>query len=235
MLSVRNLHKQFGELRLLQGLDLSLPEQSLWVLIGPNGCGKSTLLNIITGEIRAEAGDVTLCGQSIMRKSPQQIANLGILRKFQTPGVFASLTVREHLALPSMLRKRKHKPAQIEQMARQMQLSDLLDQSVSSLSTGQLQWLEMAMLLLMQPKLLLLDEPVSGMTHDEMLTTVTLLQSLQSQGLTVLIIEHNMTFVKKLDAEITVLMDGKAHVTGDFTCISADDKVQENYLGTLYT
>ncbi len=234
MLSIQHLHKSFGAHHVLQGLDLTIEAGALTAIIGPNGCGKSTLFNVITGELPASSGDIIFNGQSLLNKRPRQIANLGVLRKFQIPGIYPSLTVTEHLRLPFVIAKQSVNQSQITQTAAQMGLTAHLKQHASTLATGQKQWLELAMLVLLKPTLLLLDEPIAGMTAQEAVRTLAILHELNRAGLTIITIEHNMDFVKQLTDDIAVIMNGKVALRADYARIAADKAIRADYLGSLY-
>ncbi|MPV85892.1 ATP-binding cassette domain-containing protein [Ostreibacterium oceani] len=257
MLLVDNLTKQFGNQPVLTGCHLEIAKGSLTAIIGPNGCGKSTLFNVLTGDLAADRGRVVFCGQDIAQKHPRQIARQGLLRKFQIPGVYANLTVAAHLQLATSLLPRQSNPrwsffmrsssrhkrrqncaevqdANIQTHANTLGLGKLWDTQAKHLSTGQKQRLELAMLLLLKPKLLLLDEPIAGMSAKEAAETLDLLKQLNADGLTIVVIEHNMDFVKRLTEDIAVLMSGQFQLRGHYDLIKADPNIRKNYLGTIY-
>ncbi len=234
MLNIHQLHKRFSANTVLKGLDLSIEEGAMTAIIGPNGCGKSTLFNLITGELAADAGEVIFCGQSLKGLKPRRIAQRGLLRKFQIPGVYPRMTVAEHLQLAFVVTKKKVNATEIKRIAEQMGLSALMNTPAAILATGQKQWLEMAMLVLLRPRLLLLDEPIAGMTAEEAEKTQQILQQLNNDGLTIVTIEHNIDFVKSLTDDIAVLMNGKIYLRDNYQTIVNNSTVRENYLGTLY-
>lgn len=234
MLNIHNLHKSFGDSRVLRGIDLSIEQGALTAIIGPNGCGKSTLFNLMTGELPADSGEMHFNGKSLLGKRPRRIAQLGILRKFQVPGIYPNLTVAEHLRLPFVIQKQAQDHGQTQQIAAQMGLTDLLDTHGRVLATGQKQWLELAMLVLLKPTLLLLDEPIAGMTATEAQRTLHILHDLNREGLTIVTIEHNMDFIKQLTNDIAVIMNGEVAMRGDYATIAADSDIRKNYLGSLY-
>lgn len=235
MLEIKQLNKSFAAHHVLKSLDLSIQAKALTAIIGPNGCGKSTLFNLLTGELKPDSGDILFQGKSLLGLKPRQIAQRGVLRKFQIPGIYPQMTVAEHLRLPFIIQGNKINQAQITATAQQMGLSECLFQKGALLATGQKQWLELAMLVLLSPTLLLLDEPIAGMTETETKTTLRLLQQLNAQGLTIVTIEHNMDFVKRLTDDIVVMMDGQVIQRGDYQTIAADKRIRDDYLGTLYS
>lgn len=234
MLNIKNLHKSFGDNRVLRGIDLSIEQGALTAIIGPNGCGKSTLFNLMTGELPADSGEMRFNGKSLLGKRPRRIAQLGILRKFQIPGIYPNLTVAEHLRLPFVIQKQAQDREKTQQIAAQMGLTNLLDTHGRVLATGQKQWLELAMLVLLKPTLLLLDEPIAGMTATEAQRTLHILHDLNREGLTIVTIEHNMDFIKQLTNDIAVIMNGEVAMRGDYATIAADSDIRKNYLGSLY-
>lgn len=219
---------------MLQGLDLVIETGALTAIIGPNGCGKSTLFNLITGEFPPDEGSIDFQSQSLLGLSAKAVAQRGILRKFQVPGIYPDMTVAEHLTLPFVIQKKAVDPRQIRRTADNMGLTTLLEQPAKVLATGQKQWLEMAMLLLLQPTLLLLDEPIAGMTAKEAEQTLALLKQLNSEGLTIITIEHNIDFVKQLTEDIAVIMNGKVVKRSHYDDIAADAEIRKGYLGSLY-
>lgn len=234
MLAIENLSKSFAAHHVLSGLNLSIAEGALTAIIGPNGCGKSTLFNLITGELIANGGGITFNGQSLLSKKPRQIARLGILRKFQIPGIYPSLSVEEHLRLATVISPTTVSKKQRQHTIEKMGLTAILSSPASVLATGQKQWLELAMLVLMRPTLLLLDEPIAGMTTDEAMKTLDILQQLNADGLTIVTIEHNMDFVRQLTNDIVVMMDGGVAMRADYRTIAANQQIREGYLGSLY-
>lgn len=203
-------------------------------IIGPNGCGKSTLFNLITGELSPEQGDILFNGQSLLGLRPRQIAQRGILRKFQIPGIYPNMSVNEHLMLPFVVSQTKVDIQKINKVAEQMGLQTLMQVQAGVLATGQKQWLEIAMLVLLEPTLLLLDEPIAGMTVKEAEKTEKILKQLNTGGLTIVTIEHNIDFVKSLTEDIAVLMNGGVFLRGDYAMIAQNADVKANYLGSLY-
>lgn len=234
MLKIQNLQKAFAKNHVIQSVDLTIEQDALTAIIGPNGCGKSTLFNLITGELSADGGQISFNGQSLLGLRPRQIAEKGILRKFQIPGIYPNMTVAEHLRLPFIIHKQRADSALIIQTAAQMGLETLMQQRGSLLATGQKQWLELAMLVLLKPVLLLLDEPIAGMTAQEAQRTLNILHRLNQEGLTIVTIEHNIDFVKALTDDIVVMMNGGVAMRADYATLVTDADIRTNYLGSLY-
>jgi len=210
-------------------------------VIGPNGAGKTTMMDVITGKTRPDAGRAFF-GQTIdlTRLSEPEIAQAGIGRKFQKPTIFEHHTVFENLELAMKADKRvrgtlfaKLSSAErdrIADMLRQVRLADAAGRVAGLLSHGQKQWLEIGMLLMQEPRLLLLDEPVAGMSDDETARTAELFLSLAGKH-SVVVVEHDMDFVSKIARKVTVLHEGSVLAEGDMETIKADERVIEVYLG----
>jgi urea transport system ATP-binding protein len=240
LLELRGITISFDGFLALRDLNLSLQPGELRAVIGPNGAGKTTFLDVITGKIRPTSGDVVFKGRSLLRDQEYSIARLGIGRKFQSPRVFEQLTVRNNLALavsrpkgPWSLLTRRLLPDQRERIGQLMEIVDLqsrADQLAGSLSHGQKQWLEIAMLVGQDPDLLLVDEPVAGLTDEETDLTADLLKSLAGDH-TVVVIEHDMEFIRRLDSQVTVLHQGHVLCEGSMDEIQRDERVIDVYLG----
>ena len=224
----------------LRDLNLSLQPGELRAVIGPNGAGKTTFLDVITGKTLPTEGDVVFKGRSLLRTSEHCIARLGIGRKFQSPRVFEKLTVQENLALavsrpkqPWSLLCRGLSSEQRDRVHHLMGIVNLqprADWMAGSLSHGQKQWLEIAMLVGQDPDLLLVDEPVAGLTDEETDLTADLLKSLAGDH-TVLVIEHDMEFIRRLESPVTVLHQGHVLCEGTMDQVQADQRVIDVYLG----
>jgi urea transport system ATP-binding protein len=239
LLEVQDLHISFDGIRVLDGLSLSLEAGELRFLIGPNGAGKTTLLDVVSGKTRPNSGKVLFDGHDALRFPPNQLVRLGMSRKFQTPAVFASLTVRENLEAAGSYRDRGMDlllPARARIRERLVEVLDITALGPQSrtragvLSHGQQQWLEIGMLLMHRPKLLLLDEPVAGLTRAERDRTSQLLHSIRD-GCAILIVEHDMAFVRQFEATVTVLHQGQVLVEGPMHQVETDERVIEVYLG----
>ncbi|WP_407572218.1 urea ABC transporter ATP-binding protein UrtD [Deinococcus altitudinis] len=240
LLDVQGITVSFDGFKAIQNLSLQVPRGSLRVLIGPNGAGKSTLLDTIIGKVRPVSGDVRYLGQSITRLPEYRIANLGICRKFQAPGVLDGLSVEGNLMVAARRGKgvlASLKPGtgaaerrRVEELLALTGLEHKAAQPASGLAHGEKQWLEIGMVVASDPQLLLLDEPTAGMTAQETAKTAELIRSLAGRH-TVLVIDHDMAFVELLDAPITVLHQGQVFREGDLSTLRADPDVMEIYLG----
>ncbi len=231
----------------LDHLDFALGEGELRFLIGPNGAGKTTLMDLVSGKTKPTAGRATLRARSgeglrevsIAEHQEHELVRLGLARKFQTPSVFRSLTCFENLEvavgfrslLPSLLRRLKTEQRErIEETLAVVGLSERAHVLAGALSHGQLQWLEIAMLLVQEPSVLLLDEPVAGMTRQERETTGELLHRLEGKH-SILITEHDMDFVRQFSRTVTVLHQGRLLAEGTVAEIQSNPEVVEVYLG----
>ena len=231
----------FDGFRALNALSLVIEEGGMRAIIGPNGAGKTTMMDVITGKTRPDSGDVYFEGaHDLTRRDEAEIAALGIGRKFQKPTVFESHTVQDNLELalagersiPVML---FHWPgederARIEDILETIRLGHLRDRLAGDLSHGQKQWLEIGMLLAQDPKLLLVDEPAAGMTDEETADTARLLKRI-AETHSVVVVEHDMAFVRDLGVKVTVLHEGSVLAEGSLDHVSADPRVIEVYLG----
>jgi len=231
----------FDGFKALNRLSLAIDVGELRCVIGPNGAGKTTMMDVITGKTRPDEGRAFF-GQTIdlTRLSEPEIAQAGIGRKFQKPTIFEHHTVFENLELAMKADKRvrgtlfaKLSSAErdrIADMLRQVRLADAADRVAGLLSHGQKQWLEIGMLLMQEPRLLLLDEPVAGMSDDETARTAELFLSLAGKH-SVVVVEHDMDFVSKIARKVTVLHEGSVLAEGDMETIKANERVIEVYLG----
>ncbi|MDA0718287.1 MAG: urea ABC transporter ATP-binding protein UrtD [Cyanobacteria bacterium] len=241
LLELRNVNVSFDGFLALNDLNLSLEAGELRAVIGPNGAGKTTFLDVITGKVRPTTGDVLFKSRSIAHVSEYSIARLGIGRKFQSPRVFEKLTVQENLELavsqpkqPFSLLLGSLTAIQRDQIQHLMSIVNLQSKSrwlAGSLSHGQKQWLEIAMLVGQDPDLLLVDEPVAGLTDEETELTADLLKSLAGDH-TVLVIDHDMEFIRRLDTSVTVLHQGHVLCDGSMDQVQSDPRVIEVYLGS---
>ncbi len=231
----------FDGFRAINNLSLIVRENELQAIIGPNGAGKTTMMDIITGKTRPDEGDVLFAGTvDLTRSDEAAIAELGIGRKFQKPTVFESHTVWDNLVL-ALKKPRgvisswfyyasRDDEARIMEILETIRLTDRRDDMASDLSHGQKQWLEIGMLLAQDPKLLLVDEPVAGMTDAETVETSKLLREI-AETRAVVVVEHDMSFVRDLDSRVTCLAEGSVLAEGSLTEVSANERVIESYLG----
>ncbi len=241
VLYLDDISVSFDGFKALNRLSLSIDVGELRCVIGPNGAGKTTMMDVITGKTRPDEG-TAFFGQTIdlTKLSEAEIAHAGIGRKFQKPTIFEQLTVFENLELSMKADKRvrttlfsKLDSAQADRISETLRLIRLKDQSgnvAGLLSHGQKQWLEIGMLLMQEPRLLLLDEPVAGMSDDETERTAELFLSLAGKH-SLVVVEHDMAFVEKIGRKITVLHEGSVLAEGPMSQVQNDPKVIEVYLG----
>ena len=231
----------FDGFKAINGLSLVLAPGEMRAIIGPNGAGKTTMMDIITGKTRPDSGDVLFDGAiDLTRADEAEIARLGIGRKFQKPTVFETQTVEDNLLL-ALAGKRSVRDTlfarltgaetrRLESLLVKVRLEARRDDLAGDLSHGQKQWLEIGMLLAQDPKLLLVDEPAAGMTDDETMETADLLREIAGDH-SVVVVEHDMEFVRALGVKVTVLHEGSVLSEGSLDRVSADPKVIEVYLG----
>lgn len=241
ILYVEDLSVSFDGFKAINDLNLYIREGELRCLIGPNGAGKTTLMDIITGKTKPDTGTVFF-GQDIdlLRFSEPEIAQIGIGRKFQKPTVFEHHSVFENLELAMAANKKvwatltaRLSGEQLDRIDQILQMAGLIElkhSPASLLSHGQKQWLEIAMLVMQEPRLLLVDEPVAGMTHQEMDKTAELLHELAGDH-SVVVVEHDMDFVRSIASEVTVLHQGSVLAEGSMEAVQSNPQVVEVYLG----
>jgi urea transport system ATP-binding protein len=241
ILYLQGITVSFDGFRALNDLNLAIDAGELRCIIGPNGAGKTTMMDVITGKTRPDAG-MCYFGQTIdlTKLTEPQIAAAGIGRKFQKPTVFEQHTVFENLELAMKMNKGIWRSLfyaiddevrdRIAETLKTIRLSDQADRLAGLLSHGQKQWLEIGMLLMQDPKLLLLDEPVAGMTDDETARTAELFLTLAGKH-SLVVVEHDMSFIEKLGGTVTVLHEGSVLAEGDLATVQNDQRVIEVYLG----
>ncbi len=231
----------FDGFRALNDLSLAVEPGEMRAIIGPNGAGKTTMMDVVTGKTRPDKGDVYFDGSiDLTKRDETQIAQLGIGRKFQKPTVFESHTVEDNLRLALKGERRARKTllwretageqARIDRILDTIHLTPVRGRLAGSLAHGQKQWLEIGMLLAQDPKLLLVDEPVAGMTDAETRQTAELLKRINRDH-TVVVVEHDMAFVRELGVKVTVLHEGAVLAEGSIDQVSANERVIEVYLG----
>ncbi|WP_319411347.1 ABC transporter ATP-binding protein [uncultured Cohaesibacter sp.] len=246
ILEVKDVNKRFGGLQALGNVNLSVAEHSVHAIIGPNGAGKSTLLNCLVGKLEPDTGSVTFNGQPVLGRTPYQINQMGISRVFQTPEIFTDLTVLENMLIPCFAKRdgsfrmqafgSVHSEREIieraEHMLEEVRMTEKLHMQAGSMSRGDKRRLEMAMCLVQEPKLLLLDEPTAGMARADTNNTIDLLKEIhEKHDITIAIIEHDMHVVFSLAQRITVLAQGTPLVEDVPEKIKGHPKVKEAYLG----
>ena len=241
ILYLEDVSVSFDGFKAINKLSLDIAPGELRCIIGPNGAGKTTMMDIITGKTRPDEGTVFF-GSTIdlLRHTEPQIAQLGIGRKFQKPTVFEQLTVFENLELALKTDKGvkssmffRLDSAQSDRLAEilvTIHLADSVGRLAGNLSHGQKQWLEIGMLLTQDPKLLLLDEPVAGMTDEETARTAELFLTLKGKH-SLMVVEHDMSFIRTISEIVTVLCDGAVLAQGTLDQVQADERVIEVYLG----
>ncbi|AHK46069.1 putative urea or short-chain amide ABC transporter, ATP-binding protein [Ensifer adhaerens OV14] len=231
----------FDGFKALNSLSFVIEPSELRAIIGPNGAGKTTMMDIITGKTRPDEGQVFFKGDiDLTKRDEAEIASLGIGRKFQKPTVFESHTIWDNLELalnrsrgvfPTLFyRLTADDKARIEEILTTVRLSARRDDLAANLSHGQKQWLEIGMLLAQEPELLLVDEPVAGMTDAETAETAILLKEI-ARTRSVVVVEHDMGFIRELGVKVTCLAEGSVLAEGSIDFVSSDPKVIENYLG----
>ena len=232
----------FDGFKAINNLSFRIGEPELRAIIGPNGAGKTTFMDIITGKTRPDSGTVVYGEKSIslLKMSESQIAMAGVGRKFQKPTVFEAQTVRENLAMAlknkrgpfdvAFYRKTSRGAARIEELAQTIGLTEQLPRIAGELSHGQKQWLEIGMLLAQDPRLLLVDEPAAGMTPAEREHTTDLLKRAAEKH-AVVVVEHDMEFIRRLDCRVTVLCEGSVLAEGSLDHVTSNPEVIEVYLG----
>ena len=238
LLEVRGLRVVFDGFAAIDGLDLTVEEGELRFLIGPNGAGKTTLIDVVTGLTKPASGGVRFGGEELVGKREHHIVRLGVGRTFQTATVFEELTVVENLDLAdsfrmplrSLFRRRRGVSDAVASALETAGLTASADKPAGVLSHGQRQWLEIGMLLVQRPKLLLLDEPVAGMSRSERERTGELLHRIASTH-TVVVVEHDMEFLRKYARKVTVLHQGRVLREGSVAEVQEDPRVREVYLG----
>lgn len=242
LLHVNGISVSFDGFKAINDLSFEIGDNELRAIIGPNGAGKSTFMDIITGKTRPDEGDV-LWGEkssSLIRKSESDIARLGIGRKFQRPTVFEEQTVEDNLMM-SLKNKRspfavllyvfsKKDKERVLKLAQDIGLEEQLYRQAGELSHGQKQWLEIGMLLAQEPKLLLVDEPAAGMTKQERNRTVKLLKNM-AKSHAVIVVEHDMEFIRNLDCRVSVLHEGSVLAEGSLDHVTQNQEVIDVYLG----
>lgn len=239
-LEIKNLTVSFDGFKAVDNLDFSVEHEELRVVIGPNGAGKTTLLDLICGKTKPTGGSIRFKGRELSKLHENSIVLAGVGRKFQTPSIYPKLTVFENLEISFprgrstwgslFFRQTDDVRHRIVEVAREVDLFDQLGTAAEHLSHGQKQWLEIGMVLIADPTLMLLDEPVAGMSVRERQKTADLLRRI-CKGRSVVVIEHDMDFVKQIAHRVTVMHQGKMLVEGTMEEVQANEKVREVYLG----
>jgi len=241
LLELKNVKKKYGDFVVIDGLDLAINKGELRCLLGPNGAGKTTCMDLIVGRQRVSDGHVVLMDEDITPLTEYQIARKGVGRKFQVPAVFKELTVRDNLevafgrnkgALHNMMTfGHSHGVGRYDEIVEMTGLKDRRNVVAGLLSHGETQWLELGMVLMQDPVLLLMDEPTAGMTEKETYKTSQIFNALKGSH-TLIVVEHDMSFVREIADIITVMHMGKLLAEGTIAEIENNPRVKEVYLGT---
>ncbi len=240
VLYIEGLTVSFDGFKAIDSLNLYVDKNELRVIIGPNGAGKTTLLDLICGKTKASTGSIQFKDQELTKKSEHAIVRSGVGRKFQTPSIYENLSVFQNLEVSypqgrSVLGALGFKctdevKAKVQVVAEEIGLADKLEMEAGLLSHGQKQWLEIGMLLMQEPELLMLDEPIAGMSAKERELTADLLKRI-CKGRSLIVIEHDMDFVKQIASKVTVMHQGKILAEGTMDQVQSDPKVIDVYLG----
>lgn len=240
-LTIDGLSVEFGGFKAVDCFTMIVPDGELRVLLGANGAGKTTLMDLISGRTRSTHGTVHLYQRNITNWEEHQIARAGVGRKFQIPSVFRDLTVAQNLEVASSrepgvfrnlrLRLSGEERDRIDRVGEETGLLELLNKRAGDLSHGQIQWLELGMLIIQDAKVILLDEPTAGMTQAETLKTSEIINQLKGRH-SLLVVEHDMAFVREIASKITVMHLGKLLAEGSVTDIENNEVVREAYLGS---
>ena len=231
VLQTVGLEKRFGGVHAIAGVDFALAEGELRCLIGPNGAGKSTFFKMLTGQIPPTAGRIVFAGTDITRTAAHEIGRLGIGIKNQVPDVFDGLTVRENLWLAARRGNAIAATRQIvTELIERLQLTEIVHRPVGVLAHGQRQWVEIGMVMVREPKIMLLDEPSAGMSAEETDRTAALIREI-NRTVTLVVVEHDMQFIRQIATRVTVFHQGRILVEESFEKIMTDPVVRDVYLG----
>jgi ABC-type uncharacterized transport system ATPase subunit len=232
ILETKGLNKHFGGLHVTANVNFALDDGEIHCLIGPNGAGKSTLFRLILGEHAASSGNIFYAGEDITALKSFERIRRGMSVKFQVPGIFKALSARQNLEIALQHHLEGTSLAdEAERLLAFLNLSEVGTQLAGSLSHGQKQWLEIGMAISLKPRLLLLDEPTAGMSPAETHATGEIVKTLNAGGVTILAVEHDMSFVRQVARRVTVLHLGRIFAQGTIDEIVADERVTEIYLG----
>jgi branched-chain amino acid transport system ATP-binding protein len=232
LLQIQSVSKSFGGFFAVSDVDLSVEEREIHCLIGPNGAGKSTLFNLVVGNYEPTHGTIAFRGVDVTKARPFARVQQGMSIKMQAPRVFKALPVRQNLHIALQYHaSRADLAREEERLLDLLGLADSAAKPAGELSHGQQQWLEIGMAIALKPTLLLLDEPTAGLSPDETYRTGELVMGLNASGMTVLVVEHDMAFVRQIATTVTVLHLGKIFARGSIEEITADPRVAEVYLG----
>lgn len=232
LLSVKKITKRFGAINAVSDFSMDIKKGEIHCLIGPNGAGKTTVFKMITGVYPPTYGKIFLKGKDITTVPTSRKMRMGMSIKMQVPGVYSELTLRENIRIAAQnFTREKDIEAEIDRLIDLVGIRNLGNPKVKNMSHGQQQWLEIAMALAAKPELLLLDEPAAGLGPDETEFTANLVLDLNAKGMTILFIEHDMNFVKRIAKDVTVMHNGKLFAEGSLDSILSNKEVAEIYLG----
>jgi branched-chain amino acid transport system ATP-binding protein len=235
--SSENLSKSFGKLRALDGVTLNLNKSEVLGLIGPNGSGKTTFINVVSGVYKSESGEIYLDGVPLNGIKPYKLCRMGVSRTFQTPKPFTTLTVEENLKTAAFFGSRDKRDVRrntssvVEEVLQMLDLFELREKQASSLNSFQKKMLDLGRALATKPKILLLDELAAGLNLEEMLKVKKLIDHLKETGVSIIVVEHIMKFIRDVADRVVVLNMGRKIYDGDFRGAAEDDTVREVYLG----
>ena len=240
LLELRNVRVEFGGFVALDDLTLSFGERRISIVIGPNGAGKTTLLDAICGKVRVKSGTIALRGSRISGLTPLAIARRGVGRKFQVPSVYANLSLEDNVRVALrgprsvagilFLKAPRDEPERIDALLQRVGLAKRRSEFAGILSHGEQQWLAIGLVIAQDPALMLLDEPTAGMTRGETERTAELVRAI-GRDRSIVVIEHDMDFVRQIDAPVTVLQQGRLLAQGSLAEVGSDPRVVESYLG----
>jgi branched-chain amino acid transport system ATP-binding protein/urea transport system ATP-binding protein len=231
VLQTKGLEKRFGGVVAISSVDFNLKQRELRCLIGPNGAGKSTFFKMLTAQLKPTTGQILFEGVEITKAQPHQVSQMGIGIKNQVPDVFNNLTVRENISVAARSRHGKARAASIaSEVTERLGLTGLVGRLVGELAHGQRQWVELAMVVALEPKLILLDEPAAGMTADETNRTAELIREVNKTA-AIVVVEHDMQFIKQIAHTVTVFHQGRVLVEDTMENIQGNELVREIYLG----
>jgi branched-chain amino acid transport system ATP-binding protein/urea transport system ATP-binding protein len=232
VLETRGLDKRFGGVHAVRGVDFRLRAGELRCLIGPNGAGKSTFFKLLTGQLKPTSGSIFFEGAELSRLAPHEIGRLGIGIKNQVPSVYDGLSAYENVWLAARAQApARAASAAAEALLSQLGLAEIARRPVGVLAHGQRQWVEIAMIMARRPRLVLLDEPAAGMAAEETARTAALIREINRDA-SVIVVEHDMQFIRQLDAVVTVFYQGAILVEDRMEVIQHDARVREVYLGS---
>jgi len=231
ILWTKGLERRFGGVRAVAGVDFTLKQGELRCLIGPNGAGKSTFFKMITGQLRPTAGEIHIAGRDVREAEPHAIARLGVGIKNQVPDVMNGLSVHENLWLAASSKWRgRQAAAAAGRVAERLSLTPILDRLVGELAHGQRQWVEIGMVIVAEPRIVLLDEPAAGMSDEETALTAQLIREFNRE-MTIVVVEHDMQFIRRIARMVTVFHQGRILMEDTFDKVVADPTVRDVYLG----